>query len=85
MQDLTKEYTNGEITIVWKTALCRHSTICWKPATGLPGVFNPMVRPWIKPEAAPTAQIIDQVKKCPSGALSFYWNENTRENEPQAE
>jgi len=23
--DLTKEYTNGEITIVWKNALCKHA------------------------------------------------------------
>jgi uncharacterized Fe-S cluster protein YjdI len=83
MQDVTKEYSNGEITIVWKTALCRHSTICWKPATGLPGVFNPLLRPWIKPEASSTDQIIEQVKKCPSGALSFYRNTDRKENEQQ--
>lgn len=75
MQDITKKYTNGEITIVWKPAICIHSTICWKRATGLPEVFNPAERPWIKPEGAATDQLIEQVKKCPSGALSFYRNE----------
>ena len=71
---MTKKYTNGEVTVVWKPAACIHSAICWKPATGLPGVFNPQEKPWIKPEAATTAEIIEQVKKCPSGALSFYMN-----------
>lgn len=74
MDDITKKYTNGEVTIVWKPAMCRHSTICWKHATGLPEVFNPMERPWIRPENGITQKIVDQVKKCPSGALSFYMN-----------
>ncbi len=79
MKDITKKYTNGEVTIVWKPGTCIHSTICWKRATGLPEVFNPMERPWIKPEGASTERIVEQVKKCPSGALSFYFNEEGKE------
>ncbi len=75
MKDITKKYTNGEVTIIWQPAACIHSTICWKQATGLPEVFNPAIRPWIKPEAASTQQIVDQVKKCPSGALSYFMND----------
>ena len=75
MKAITKKYSNGEVTIIWKPAMCKHSTICWKTATGLPEVFNPMEKPWIKPEAATTEKIIEQVQKCPSGALSFYLNE----------
>ena len=74
MKDITKKYTNGEVTIVWKPTVCIHSTVCWKPATGLPHVFRPMEKPWIKPERAETQQLIEQVKKCPSGALSFFMN-----------
>ncbi len=81
MKDITKKYSNGEVTIVWQPNSCIHSTICWKQATGLPEVFNPAIRPWIKPEAATTTQIIDQVKKCPSGALSYYMNEAAAEPE----
>lgn len=76
---MTKKYTNGEVTIVWKPALCQHSTICWKQATGLPDVFNPMISPWIKPENSTTDKIIEQVKKCPSGALSFYMNDEPQQ------
>lgn len=75
MQDITKKYTNGEVTIVWKPSVCIHSRICWNTVTGLPEVFNPAERPWIKPEAASTERMIEQVRKCPSAALSFYMNE----------
>jgi uncharacterized Fe-S cluster protein YjdI len=69
--NLTKEYTNGEVTIVWKNALCIHSGNCVR---GLREVFNPKASPWINAEGATTEQIVEQVKKCPSGALSFYMN-----------
>ena len=78
-KDITKKYTNGEVTVVWKPNTCIHSTICWKGVTGLPEVFDPRRRPWITMEGADTARIVEQVKKCPSGALSFYMNEETPE------
>ena len=71
MNDITKRYSNGEVTVVWKPAICQHSTICFH---GLPQVFDPGKRPWVTPENASTEQIVAQVKKCPSGALSFYYN-----------
>ena len=77
MKDITKHYTNGEVTIVWKPAVCSHSTVCWKTATGLPHVFRPLEKPWINPERAGTEELILQVKKCPSGALSFHMNSET--------
>lgn len=64
-----KEYSNGEITVVWKPDTCIHSGICVK---GLPDVFKPKEKPWIKMGAASTEALVKQVKSCPSGALSFY-------------
>ncbi len=84
MRDITKRYSNGEITIVWKPGTCIHSTICWKGVTGLSAVFNPAEKPWIKPEGASSEKIIEQVKKCPSGALSFY-NNSDGEKKPTDE
>lgn len=75
MKDITKKYSNGEITIVWKPATCVHSTICWKAATGLPSVFNPMIRPWINPQGSDSNTMVEQISKCPSGALTFYRND----------
>ncbi len=74
MEEIIKKYSNGEITIVWKPATCKHSTICWKGEGALPEVFNPREKRWINPVGADTAKIIHHVQKCPSGALSFYYN-----------
>ncbi len=74
MSKETLKYTNEDITVVWKPNLCQHSTLCWK---GLIEVFNPNERPWIKINGATSERIIEQVKKCPSGALSYFINEKT--------
>jgi uncharacterized Fe-S cluster protein YjdI len=71
MPKTTHKYTNGEVTIVWKPDVCIHSAICFK---GLGEVFNPGKRPWIDPMGAATEKIVDQVRKCPSGALSYFMN-----------
>jgi len=68
MKDITKKYSNGEVTIVWQPSMCIHSAICFK---GLPSVFDPRRRPWIEADKASSSEIIEQVKKCPSGALSY--------------
>jgi uncharacterized Fe-S cluster protein YjdI len=77
MDDITKKYSNGEVTIVWKPKECIHSGICFR---GLNDVFDPRKRPWITPENSTTEKIIDQIKKCPSGALSYYLNRDTDES-----
>jgi uncharacterized Fe-S cluster protein YjdI len=85
MKPVTKHYSNDELTIVWQNERCIHSTICWKNGTGLPEVFNPRERPWIKPMSAESQRIIEQVKKCPSGALSYFLNESKVEPIAEAE
>lgn len=72
MKDITKKYTNGEVTIVWKPDLCIHSALCFK---GLGEVFHPQQLPWITPEKSSSEKIIDQIKKCPSAALSYFMND----------
>ena len=64
----TLEYPNGEITIIWKPKACIHSAIC---VSTLPKVYDPKARPWIRTENATTQELLDQVAKCPSGALSI--------------
>ena len=66
-----KEYTNGELTVVWEPGLCIHSAKC---IAGLPHVFKPKERPWIQLEMTETAALIKTVKTCPSGALTHDLN-----------
>ncbi|MBT8238279.1 MAG: (4Fe-4S)-binding protein [Croceitalea sp.] len=68
-KEIIKEYTNGELTVVWKPKLCIHSEVCVKT---LPNVYHPAEKPWIQPEHAPTNELKAQIDKCPSGALSHY-------------
>lgn len=75
-KDITKKYSNDEITIVWRPKACIHSTMCWRKDVGLPEVFDPRAKPWINPEGASTEKMIAHIQKCPSGALSFYYNKD---------
>jgi uncharacterized Fe-S cluster protein YjdI len=74
----TFKYMNGEVTVVWKPNVCIHSSVCWK---GLIEVFNPREKPWIKMDGATTERIIEQVRQCPSGALSYFLNEEATKDE----
>ncbi|MBN8570389.1 MAG: (4Fe-4S)-binding protein [Ignavibacteria bacterium] len=71
MSKFDKTYTNGEVTVFWKPDLCIHSTKCFH---SLPEVFNPKIRPWVQLDKSSSDKIIETVKNCPSGALSFKYN-----------
>ncbi|WP_299253469.1 (4Fe-4S)-binding protein [uncultured Aquimarina sp.] len=66
-----KEYTNGELTIVWKPEKCVHAGVCVKT---LPKVYDPKRKPWIQAENASTEALKSQIETCPSGALSYFKN-----------
>jgi uncharacterized Fe-S cluster protein YjdI len=70
-KEIIKEYSNGELTIVWKPAKCIHAAECVK---ALPEVYNPNEKPWIKAENGTTEALKAQINKCPSGALSYFMN-----------
>lgn len=65
------KYKNDEVTVVWKPELCKHSGRC---VTQLPQVFNLKAHPWINVNGADASTIIEQVGKCPTGALSILPN-----------
>ena len=72
MELYENEFTNGEITVSYEPKKCIHADKC---AQGLSSVFRTTVLPWIDMEGAGTASIIAQIRQCPSGALSFCYNE----------
>lgn len=73
-----REYTNGDITVYWRPALCTHITTCFNE---LIEVFDPSKRPWINMQGAPTEEIIRVVKLCPTGALTYKYNRDIKEND----
>ncbi len=71
MNDITKKYSNEEITVIWRPSLCIHSKKCW---TNLSSVFKPREKPWITLEGTDTEIIMKQIDQCPSAALSYRLN-----------
>lgn len=65
------KYINDEITVLWKPDVCKHSGRC---VTQLPGVFDIHKHPWVNMQGASSEEIIAQVNKCPTGALSILKN-----------
>jgi uncharacterized Fe-S cluster protein YjdI len=75
-KEIIREYSNGEITIVWQPAKCIHLKRCWKE---LPEVFDPDRRPWVDVTGASTERLIAQVERCYAGALSYRYNDKKNE------
>ena len=65
-----REYSNGEVTIVWEPEACIHSAIC---AKGLPNVFRPKVRPWIAPDLPQPQTHLLKVRTQHSSLRPLFW------------
>ena len=77
--EIVREYTNGELTVIWKPGLCIHAGVCVRM---LPQVYRPRLRPWVDPTRATTRQLIEQIERCPSGALSYRLGGATTPDDP---
>lgn len=62
------DYVGKSITIHDNRAICSHAGRC---TDGLPSVWRMRVEPWIEPDAAEVNAIVEIIKQCPSGALSY--------------
>ena len=65
---IVKTY-RGQIEVRYNPTICAHLGVC---TSGLPEVFDTDRRPWILPDNAESAQVIDAVNRCPSGALTSH-------------
>ncbi len=80
-KDTVKEFSNGEITVYWKSELCIHSANC---LIRLPGVFNSKKKPWINIHAANSREIMKAVDTCPSRALTYLKSTKIVTSKPRA-
>jgi uncharacterized Fe-S cluster protein YjdI len=59
-------YETDGITVTYDPGLCVHAAECVR---GLPDVFAPGERRWIRPERAAPEAVAEVVGRCPTGAL----------------
>jgi uncharacterized Fe-S cluster protein YjdI len=63
-----KAYPVEGVTVWFDQARCRHFAEC---VHGLPEVFQPGRRPWIRPELGESSEIARVIRRCPTGALHY--------------
>jgi CDGSH-type Zn-finger protein len=66
--DKRTDYVGKKITIHDNRGICAHAGYC---TDNLASVFKLKTEPWIDPDGAAVEEIVDTIKKCPSGALSY--------------
>ncbi len=79
--DKRESYRAPGITIHDNRSICAHAGRC---TDGLAAVFKYKVEPWIDPAGAEVEAIIETIRACPSGALSYTLDEIEGE-EPRRE
>jgi CDGSH-type Zn-finger protein len=67
-QNRRTNYVGKRITIHDNRGICAHAGFC---TDRLKSVFRMRQEPWIDADGASVEEIIETVKKCPSGALSY--------------
>jgi uncharacterized Fe-S cluster protein YjdI len=65
---MRKKYTARDVVVSFDARLCIHAARCVR---GLPAVFDPQARPWIRPDQADAGAIAEVVRRCPTGALEY--------------
>jgi CDGSH-type Zn-finger protein len=68
IKDKRKSYVGKKITIHDNRKICSHAAEC---VNNLPSVFKLNSRPWINSDSPEVEEIVNTIRKCPSGALSY--------------
>ena len=63
-----ERYEGDEIAVSYEVKRCIHAAACVR---GLPAVFEPQHRPWVRLEDASAEEVARVVERCPTGALRY--------------
>ena len=66
--DKLERYEGREVTVLDNRGVCSHAGYC---TAGLPAVWRSAAEPWIDPDGADKAAVVEIIRKCPSGALAY--------------
>ncbi|NQT24548.1 CDGSH iron-sulfur domain-containing protein [candidate division KSB1 bacterium] len=74
--DRVTQYKGKEITILDNRAVCSRDGSCYRMS---PDVFIPSKFKWIKPNDAPREEVVNTIRHCPSGSLSYLEGEERQD------
>lgn len=77
-----QEYSNDQIIVRFDPSTCIHSGVCIR---NLPTVFDIRRKRWVDVNGDGVDKIVDLVRKCPSGALTYELSSSSVEEEPAME
>ncbi len=66
--DKLETFQGRDVTILDNRGICSHAGYC---TAGRPAVWRSAIEPWIDADGAARTEIIETVRRCPSGALSY--------------
>ena len=78
--DQRESYRGQKITIHDNRSICAHAGLC---TDGLAAVFKYGSEPWIDASGAAAEAIVETIRRCPSGALSYTLDGIPGEEPPQ--
>ena len=78
--DKLERFKGREVTILDNRGVCSHAGYC---TAGLPAVWRSAPEPWIDPDGAGKAAVVEIIRKCPSGALSYLEDGQLRTDFPR--
>ena len=79
-EGVRKVYRGRDIEVSFDLDLCIHVAECLR---GHPQVFQLNRRPWILPDAAGADEVVEVVRRCPSGALLHRRLDGGPQEEPE--
>ncbi|NJK31333.1 MAG: hypothetical protein HC927_02350, partial [Deltaproteobacteria bacterium] len=68
MSDAIKRYPGEKADVCWDSRLCIHVGECGRAANEL---FEGGRDPWCRPDLVAIEEVVDVVRRCPTGALTY--------------
>jgi CDGSH-type Zn-finger protein/uncharacterized Fe-S cluster protein YjdI len=76
-----RRYESQGAVVLYDAARCIHAAECVR---GLPAVFDPQAKPWIRPESANANELAAVICRCPTGALMLERKDSGAAEQPDA-
>lgn len=71
---IVKDFNGDTATVTWNSQLCIHVAECGRAKGDL---FDMSRKPWCDPNTSSNEEVLDVVKRCPTGALSVVFSDGT--------